>query len=70
MSCRLDESAQSILAVSSREDKMKIINIENNEILHEVRDIGGDVYAMETTDNANKIAFGTKKGEINVLSWV
>lgn len=49
---------------------MKIINIENNEILHEVRDIGGDVYAMETTDNANKIAFGTKKGEINVLSWV
>lgn len=36
MSCRLDESAQNILAVSSREDKMRIISIENNEILHEV----------------------------------
>jgi hypothetical protein len=35
-SCKLDESAMNLVAVSSKEDKLKIINLASNEVLHEV----------------------------------
>ena len=70
MGCRLDEYAKNVLAVSSKEDRFKIIDIDSNDVSHEVRDVGSKTLCMDATENANKIAFGTKKGEVNVLSWI
>lgn len=69
MACKLDQMGTHVIAASSKQDEAKIIEIETNEVKHHIKDIGSATYSLDIVEDSTKFAFGTQKGEVNVLSW-
>lgn len=69
MACKFDEMANNVIAASSKQDDFKIIEIGTNEIKHEIRDIMSPTLAIDVTENVNKLAFGTKHGDMNFCTF-
>ena len=69
MACKLDQNGTHVIAASSKQDEAKIIEISTNEVKHHIKEIGSATYSIDLVEDSTKIGFGTKKGEVIVLSW-
>lgn len=69
MACKLDQMGFNVIAASSKQDEAKIIDVQTNEIKHHIKKIGSATYSLDLIEDSTKLAFGTQKGEVNVLSW-
>lgn len=69
MACKFDQHANNVIAASSKLDDFKIIEVGSNDVKHEIKDIMSPTYAIDVTESASTIAFGTKQGDVNILKW-
>lgn len=69
MACRLDQNAENVIAASSKNDVLKIINIQSNEVRYEVRETGSPIMSIDVTENVDQVSFGSLNGDVNVLSF-